>query len=138
MTNLNGQSSGTPLKTVHNNARLSHIEKFHYLRSKLNGEAKCAIQGLTLSKQNYVIAIGILKESSGNQQEEIDLHYNNMINLNQATNRTSSIRILLDSMKKHLRSLQVMKQNVDQEVFVSMIRAKLPEEALLQIENFDI
>ena len=119
---------------VHNNARLSNIEKFNYLRSKLNGEAKRAIQGLTLSKENYVIAIGILKERFGNQQEVIDLHYNKMINLTPATNRTSSLRSLLDSMEKHLRSLQVMKQNVDQDVFVSMIRAKLPEEALMQLE----
>ena len=76
---------------VHNNARLSNIEKFNYLRSKLNGEAKRAIQGLTLSKENYVIAIGILKERFGNQQEVIDLHYNKMINLTPATNRTSSL-----------------------------------------------
>ena len=101
---------------VHNNARVSNIEKFNYLRSKLNGEAKRAIQGLTLSKENYVIAIGILKERFGNQQEVIDLHYNKMINLTPATNRTSSLRSLLDSMEKHLRSLQVMKQNVDQDV----------------------
>ena len=119
---------------VHNNARLSNIEKFNYLRSKLNGEAKRAIQGLTLSKENYVIAIGILKERFGNQQKVIDLHYNKMINLTPATNRTSSLRILLDSMKKHLRSLQVMKQNVIKMFFVSMIHAKLPEEALLHLE----
>ena len=93
---------GRLLKAVHNNARLSNIEKFHYLRSKLNDETKRAIQGLTLSQENYVIAIGILKERFGNQQEEIDLHYNKMINLNQATNRTSSIQILLDSMEKHI------------------------------------
>ena len=53
-------------KAVHNNARMSNIEKFRYLRSKLNSEAKRAIQGLTLSKENYVIAIGILKERFGN------------------------------------------------------------------------
>ena len=79
-------------KAVHNNARMSKIEKFHYLRSKLNGEAKRAIQGLTLSKENYVIAIGILKEGFRNQQEVIDLHFNKMTKLTQATNRTSSIR----------------------------------------------
>ena len=64
----------------------------------------------------------------------IDLHYNKMINLSPATNRTSSLRSLLDSMEQHLRCLQVMKQNVNQDIFVSMIRAKLLEEALLQLE----
>ena len=119
---------------VHNNPRLSNIEKFIYLRSKLNGEAKRANQGLTLSKENYGVAISILKERFGNEQEVIDLHYNKMINLFPATNRTSSLQGLLDSMEKHLSCLQVMKQNINQDVFVSMIRAKLPEEALLQLE----
>ena len=40
---------------AHNNPRLSNIEKFNYLRSKLNGEAKRAIQGLTLSKKTMVL-----------------------------------------------------------------------------------
>ena len=119
---------------VHNNPRLSNIEKFNYLRSKLNGEEKRAIQGLTLSKEKYGVAIGILKERFGNEQEVIDHHYNKMINLSPVTNKTCSHRGLLDSMKKHLRCLQVMKQNINQDVFVSMIRAKLPEEALLQLE----
>ena len=113
---------------------MSNIEKFNYLRSKLNGEAQRAIQGLTLSKENYGVAISILRERFGNEQEVIDLHYNKMINLSPATNRTSSLRSLLDSMEQHLRCLQVMKQNVNQDIFVSMIRAKLPEEALLQLE----
>ena len=119
---------------VHNNKKLSNIENFNYLKSKLNGEAKSAIQGLTLSKENYDVAIGILKDRFGNEQEVIDLHCSKMINLTPATNKTSSLRNLLDSMEKHLRSLEVLKQNIDQDVFVSMIRAKLPEEVLLQYE----
>ena len=62
------------------------------------------------------------------------MHYNKMINLTPATNKTSSLRNLLDSMEKHLRSLEVLRENIDQDVFVSMIRAKLPEEVLLQLE----
>ena len=37
-------------------------------------------------------------------------------------------------MERHIRSLEVLKQNIYQDVFVSMIRAKLPEEVLLQFE----
>lgn len=119
---------------VHNNKKLSNIEKFNYLKSKVSGEAKCAIQGLTLSKENYDVAIGILKDRFGNEQDVIDLHYNKMINLPTATNKTSSLRGLLDNIEKHLRSLEVLKQNINQDVFVSMIRAKLPEEVLMQLE----
>ena len=90
---------------VHNNKRLSNIEKFNYLKNKLSGEAKSAVLGLTLSKENYLVAIGVLKERFGNEQEVIDLHYNQMINLLPATNTTHSLRGLLDNIEKHLRNL---------------------------------
>ena len=89
---------------------------------------------MTLSKENYDVAIGILKDRFDNEQEVIDLHYSKMINLTPATNKTSSLRYLLDSMEKHLRSLEVLKQNIDQDVFVSLIRAKLLEEVLFQLK----
>ena len=57
-----------------------------------------------------------------------------MINLQSATTRTISLRSLLDDVEKHLRCLEVLKQNVEQDIFVAMIRAKLPEEVLVQLE----
>ena len=120
--------------TVHNKKKMPNVEKFNYLINKISGEARSAIQGLNLSNENYEVAIGILKERFGNEQEIIDLHYNQMINLYPASNTTSSLRNLLDLLEKHLRSLEVLKQNVNQDVFVAMIRAKLPEDVLLQLE----
>ena len=119
---------------IHNNKKLSNIEKFNYLNSKVGGEAKSAILGLALSNENYQIAVDILKDRFGDAQEVIDLHYNKMINLQQATNKTSSLRSLYGNMERHIRSLGVLKQDIKQDVFVSMIRAKLPEEVLLQLE----
>ena len=73
---------------------MSNIEKFNYLNSKVGGEAKSAILGLALSNENYQIAVDNLKGRNGDAQEVIDLHYNKMINLQQATNKTSSLRSL--------------------------------------------
>ena len=57
-----------------------------------------------------------------------------MINLYPASDTTSSLRNLQDQLEKHLRSLEVLKRNVNQDVFVAMIRAKLPDDILLQLE----
>ena len=76
----------------------------------------------------------ILKVRFGNLQAVIDLHYSKMINLPQATNKTSSLRWLLDNIERHIRSLEVLKQNINQDVFVSMICSKLPEDVLSQLE----
>ena len=120
--------------TVHKNSRLSNIEKFSYLISKLSGEAARVISDLALSNENYDIAIACLKERFGNKQEVVDLHYSQIINLQAATNNTQSLRLFLDRIQRHLRSLEVLKQDINQDVFVSMVKAKLPQEVLLQLE----
>ena len=89
---------------------------------------------LTLSKENYQIAVDILKDRFGNTQRIIDLHYHKLINLPQAVNKTCSLRGLLDNIVRHIRNLEVLKQNIKQDVFVSMICSKLPEYVLLQLE----
>ena len=89
---------------IHNNKKLSNIEKFNYLKSKVTDEARSAILGLTLSNENYSIAVDILKDRFGKSQEATDLHYNKMINLQPAFNKTCSLRSLLDTMQKHIRS----------------------------------
>lgn len=92
------------------------------------------ISGLTLSNENYAVAINILKERYGNVQDVVNLHYNKMINLQQASNTTSSLRLFHDNINKHLRSLEVLHQDVNQDVFVSIVTFKLPQDVLLQLE----
>jgi len=43
------------------------------------------------------------------------------------------LRIFLNTVEKHLRSLEVLDANINQHVFVSIIRAKLPKEVLRQL-----
>ncbi|XP_071123871.1 uncharacterized protein [Mytilus edulis] len=120
--------------SVHANTKLTDIEKFNYLWSKLQGEAKRAVSGLTLSSDNYSLAINILEERFGNKQDVIDIHYNQLINLPTPSNKISSLRDFIDKFNRHTRSLEVLKQDVNQDVFVSIIRSKLPEDVLLQLE----
>lgn len=116
--------------TVHNNKKLSNIEKFTYLKGKLYGEARRAVLGISLSGENYVVAVRTLKERFGNVQEVIDLHYN----LFPANNKTESLRAFLDKIVKHMRSLEDLHQDINHDVFIAMIRSKLPQEVLLQLE----
>ena len=120
--------------TVHNNNSLSQIEKFHYLQTKVVGEAKQAIEGLALSNENYRVAVTILKERFGNTQEAVDLHYRKLINIAPPSTKIESLRWFMDTVNKHLRSLEVLNENTDQHVFVSMITSKLPAEVMRQME----
>lgn len=119
---------------VHSNEKLAPVDKFNYLRGKLTGEARSAIAGLSLTNENYSVAIKILHERFGDTQEIIDVHYKRLLNLAPAKSTTESLRMFIDKAERHLRSLEVLSENVDQHVFVSMLRSKLPSDVLLQLE----
>ncbi|XP_056016813.1 uncharacterized protein LOC130053512 [Ostrea edulis] len=120
--------------TINRNSKLSRIEKFNYLQSKLTGEAKAAISGMSLTHENYDVAIDIIQERFGDAQSVIHKHYMELINIQPVTNDTLSLRRLYDDLEKHMRSLEAWRQDVNQDVFVSMITSKLPKETLLQLE----
>ena len=72
------------------------------------------VPDLTLSNENYDIAITVLKERFGNNQEAIDLHYNKILDLQSASNTTRILRLLLDKVQRHLRSLESLKKTKHQ------------------------
>lgn len=115
---------------IHNNTRISNVEKFNYLKGKLCGEEQSALSGLSLTNENYKVAIDILSKHFGNTLEIIDIHYNQLVNLQPALSKAGSLRDFLDKVDRHLHSLEELQQNVNQEVFVSIIRSKLPEDVL--------
>ena len=70
---------------VHNNTMLSKVDKFNYLNSLLEGEAKRSIQGLTLSEANYDSAVEILHERFGKPQQIISAHMDEIVKLPPST-----------------------------------------------------
>ena len=81
---------------IYNNITLSNVLKFKYLKSKLAVEAKSAIAGLVVSSENYPVAVDILNRRFGSPQEIVDMHCNQLINMQSATNKVSSLRYLSD------------------------------------------
>lgn len=55
------------------------------------------------------------------------------INLKPVPNTAKGLRSLYDQIEKHLRSLEALEQNVDQDIFIAMITSKIPKEAIIQL-----
>ena len=91
--------------SINLNDSLFDIEKLKYLNSKLTGEAKQAVSGIFLSKENYKVAKELLKERFDDQQTVINCHYAELMNLTSASNNTRSLKYLYDQIEKNLRSL---------------------------------
>ena len=114
--------SGDPLKwtafldafnaAVHENASLSAVEKFTYLRGRLTGEALASLSGVPLTNYNYLVALDLLKERFGDVQTIVDAHYVALINLPAASTESSSLRTLYDTMEQQFRSLEALGQDI--------------------------
>ena len=120
--------------TVDNNPNLTYIEKLNYLNSKLTGEAKSAVSGILLSNENYSVTVTLLRERFGDVQSVVNCHYTELINITPAINSSKGLRQLYDQVEKHLRSLEALHQDVNQEVFISIITSKLPKDVLVQLK----
>ena len=120
--------------SIHKNTDISAIEKLNYLMSKLIGEAKQSVSGIHLSNENYAVVVDLLKERYGDQQTVVNSHYVELINLKSVPNTSKGLRSLNDQIEKHLRSLEALDQDINQDVFIAMIPSKIPREVLIQLE----
>ena len=112
---------------VHENKRLRPVEKFNYLRAKLEGNAKRAIAGLEIPNDNYEVAVKILRDRFGDLQTVISGHYTKLMDLPSFTNQTPALRSTFDELEKHLRCLSALGEGTNHRRFVSLIMLKLPK-----------
>ena len=116
--------------TVDQNVHLSDIEKFCYLKDRLIGEAKQAISGISVSKENFRVVKTLLKERFEDTQLVIHHHYTDLINLTPATNSSKGLRFVYDKIESNLRSLESLQQDINHDTFISIISSKIPKKRL--------
>ena len=57
------------VNAIHCNNQLSGVEKLNYLKTtKLTGEARSSISGLSLANKNYAVGVDILQKRFGDKQ----------------------------------------------------------------------
>lgn len=65
----------------YNNKSLSSVQKFHYLRDALKGEAKQVIDSLEISNENYKTALHLLKARFDNKKLIKKAHIASLFNM---------------------------------------------------------
>ncbi|KAJ8972069.1 hypothetical protein NQ314_000393 [Rhamnusium bicolor] len=97
---------------IHNNKSIGDVEKFNFLCGALEGDAKEAIHSLEFSAANYKIAWDLLDERYNNTSYLVNNHVKLLFSLPSLTRESATgLRKLLDSMVKHLRSLNTLGQS---------------------------
>lgn len=99
---------------IHNKINISNIEKLHYLRSCLKGEAAAVIQSLISSDENYEIAWSLLVDRYDNKRVIVQNHLKALLNQPAITRESAiTLRQLLNNINTHSRALKVLGLSVD-------------------------
>ena len=121
---------------VHNNPDLTEVDKFNYLYSLLEGPGLRAIQGLTITAENYKSAIDILNERFDKTQQVISAHMDNLLKMPNCTGMdTSQLRSVYDRVSVNVRGLESLGVKAEQYgmLLIPVIMSKLPEDIRMQI-----
>lgn len=113
---------------IHNNESINQIQKFHYLRASLSGNASQVIKSIEFSANNYTIAWEVLCDRFNNHRLLVYNHVKMLMELEPIGKESpEKIRKLIDNVSKHLRALNQLNQPTDQwdTLIIYMITTKL-------------
>ena len=101
----------TFVSLIHQNNQISDIQKFHYLRAALQGDAEQIIKSLEFSAANYAVAWEALRNRFDNRSLLIHNHIKAIFSIEPIQRESATqIRKVLDTLNKHLRALNALDQ----------------------------
>lgn len=91
---------------IHNNDGIDDVNKFHYLRSSLEGSAAVVVSSIEFSSSNYNIAWKLLCDRFDDKRLLIQHHVASLFGIESVTRETaSSLKGIMDHLNKNLRAL---------------------------------
>ena len=124
---------------IHNNTRISDIDKFNYLKGCLKGESLSVVSGLSLSSDNYQEAVGILKDRFGNEQILISAHMESLLRISKIASRDNikGLRMLYNHVESCVRNLKSLKLDTSGygSLLIPILKDRLPDEITMIISR---
>jgi Protein of unknown function (DUF1759) len=114
---------------VHNDVRLSAIQKFFYLKGCLKNTSMFAeISSLELTEENYSLAWDLLKTRFENRKALINKHIKYLFNLPKAErNSASSLRQLIDNVSKHIHGIKAQQIVIPDAILIYIVSSRIDE-----------
>lgn len=124
---------------IHNNQKISPVQKFHYLTSYLEGDAARVISNIELSSANYNDAWNLLCERYNNNRLLITHHLKSLYNIQPLTRESEgALRSFTDHITKNLRALASLGQPTDKwdTLIIFTLSQKLDSNTLTKWEEY--
>ena len=124
---------------IYKNEELSDVDKFNYLKGCLRGSAASAIDGISLTNDNFKVAVSILKDRFANPQLLISSYMDSLLKLPSVNSveQPSRLRELYDKIEVNVRSLDSLgiKSETYGNLLSPIIMSKIPSELRLIISR---
>ncbi|XP_047546049.1 uncharacterized protein LOC125077958 [Vanessa atalanta] len=123
---------------VHENSRISPVNKFHYLLSYLEGEPARTVANLEVSSNNYAEAWSLLLQRYDNKRLLIDHHLSSLFNITALQKESEkSLRFLVDHVTKNLRALSNLGQATEHwdVIVIHLVSSKLDSNTFMRWEE---
>ena len=113
---------------VHNNESLTGVQKIHYLRAQLFGDASHVIDNFPLTDVNYHHSVDLLRERFGQPYKLVNARMDALMNLPKPVNNLASLQVFHDKLESHMRALQALGKSPDTycAMLTPMVLGKLP------------
>ena len=120
---------------IHNNEGLTGVQKLHYLRAQLTGDAAHVIENFPLTDSNYLDSVALLKGRFGQAYKLVNAHMDALMNLPKPVNSLSSLQAFHDKLGSHMRALSSLGKSPDtySAMLTPMVLGKLPTELKKQL-----
>ena len=115
---------------------IPNVSKFSYLKGALRSSASMAIAGISVTNENYNVAIKLLKEKFGNKESIIEALYAKLQHLPTSSNRFSDIKHTYEVIERLLRQLESQGEVVNQQkMLIHQLLSKFPFEVVIKLED---
>lgn len=114
---------------IHTNTSLTDIQKLHYLKASLQGEAARLLQHISLEDKNYTSAWTILTDRYENKRVLVNTHLRILLTQKSLNTETASgIKSILDTTTECLHSLRNLEVPIDtwDAILIYVLSSKLP------------
>lgn len=114
---------------VHNDVRLSAVQKFFYLKGSLRDTSIFSeISSLSLTEENYTLAWELLVSRFENKKILVNKHIKHLFSLPKVErNSASSLRHLLDNVSKHIHGIKSQHISIPDVILIYVVTSKLDE-----------
>nr|CAI5848850.1 unnamed protein product [Callosobruchus analis] len=124
---------------IHNNNRLSNVEKLHYLRSCLRGEAAKVVCSLKTTDANYSVAWQLIKERFENKRAIVNQHLKCLFELpNIHRSSAEALRQFSYNVVKEIRCLESLGEPINtwDSIMLYLLSSKIDNGTRLAWEMF--